>query len=98
VMSEMLVNAGLRERYMREVVEPTMRIGEVNFRSRIKQGKARATEVPLTMRAVAGSVLGLLVLDLLGDEELGSRWDEAAGVLSVVLLHGLENTGGGRRD
>ena len=96
VMSEMLVDAKLRERYMREVVEPTMRMGEENFRSRVEQGKVRATDVPLSMRAVAGSVLGLLVLDLLGDEELGSRWDEAAGVLSDVLLHGFENTGGGR--
>ena len=96
-MSEMLVNVGLRERYMREVVEPTMRIGEENFRARMEQGKARAKDVPLTMRAVAGSVLGLLLLDLLGDEEVGSRWDEASGVLSGLLVHGLENEGGGRR-
>ncbi len=96
-MSEMLVNAGLRERYMREVVEPTMRMGEENFRSRVEQGHVRATDVPLAMRAVAGSVMGLLVLDLLGDEEVGSRWDEASGVLSGLLVHGLQNEGGGRR-
>ena len=39
---------------MREVVEPTMRMGEENFRSRVEQGKVRATDVPLAMRAVAG--------------------------------------------
>jgi hypothetical protein len=39
-------------------------------------------------------VIGLLVLGLLGDEELDSRWDEASGVLGGVLLHGLEKTGG----
>jgi TetR/AcrR family fatty acid metabolism transcriptional regulator len=94
VMSEMLVNARLRERYMREVVGPTMKIGEENFRARIEQGKARATDVPLAMRAFAGAVIGLLVLGLLGDEELDSRWDEASGVLGGVLLHGLEKTGG----
>src|SRR5215217_8504245 len=38
VRSEMLVNAELRERYLRQVVEPTMGIAEENFRSRIKQG------------------------------------------------------------
>ena len=52
------MNAGLRERYMREVVEPTMRMGEENFRSRVEQGKVRATDVPLAMRAVAGSIIG----------------------------------------
>jgi hypothetical protein len=41
-------------------------------------------------------VLGLLVLGLLGDEEVGARWDEACGVLSGLLVHGLEKTGGAR--
>ena len=94
VMSEMLVNEGLRERYIREVVEPTMRIGEENFRERVSQGKARATDAALAMRVVAGSVLGLLVLGLLGDKEIVSRWEEAPGVLCELLLHGLERTAG----
>ena len=96
IMSEMLINARLRERYMREVVEPTMNMGEENFRALAKQGKVRATDVPLAMRAVAGAVLGLLVLGLLGDEEVDARWDEVSGVLSGLLVHGLETTGGAR--
>jgi AcrR family transcriptional regulator len=96
VMSEMLVNAGLRERYMREVVEPTMRIGEENFQERVRQGKMHATNEPLVMRVVAGSVLGLLVLGLLGEKEIASRWDEASGVLGELFLHGLEKAGGDR--
>lgn len=96
VMSEMLINAGLRERYIREVVEPTMKIGEENFRARVGQRKVRATDVPLAMRAVAGAVLGLLVLGLLGDEEVDARWDEVSGVLSGLLVHGLETTRGSR--
>lgn len=95
VLSEMLVNAGLRERYMREVVEPTMRIGEENFLSRVRQGGARATDAALAMRVSAGAVLGLLVLGLLGDGEVASRWDEASGVLSGLLIDGLDMAGGG---
>jgi TetR/AcrR family fatty acid metabolism transcriptional regulator len=98
VMSEMLVNARLRERYMREVVEPTMRISEANFGARVQSGKVRATDVPLAMRAVAGAVLGLLVLGLLGDEEVGARWDEASDVLGGLLVHGLEKPGGDRHE
>jgi AcrR family transcriptional regulator len=96
VMSEMLVNAPLRERYLREVVEPTMSIGEENFQERVRQGRVRATDVPLAMRVVAGSVLGLLVLGLLGEKEVASRWDEASEVLGELLLHGLEGTGDDR--
>ncbi len=95
LLSEMLVNAGLRERYIREVVEPTMRIGEENFRSRVKQGGTRATDAALATRVTAGAVLGLLVLGLLGDGEVASRWDEASGVLSGLLLNGLDMAGGG---
>jgi TetR/AcrR family transcriptional regulator, fatty acid metabolism regulator protein len=98
VLSEMLVNAELRERYLRQVVEPTMKIGEENFRSRMEQGEARATDASLAMRATAGAVLGLLVLGLLGDEEVGARWDEASGVLAGLLVHGFDAGGGSRRE
>lgn len=98
VLSEMLVNAELRERYLRQVVEPTMRIAEDDFRSRMDRGEVRETDVPLAMRTVAGSLLGILILELLGDEEIGSRPDEVPGVLAGLLMHGLDATEGGRHE
>ncbi len=98
VLSEMLVNAGLRELYLRRVVEPTMRIAEENFRSRMEQGEVRETDAPLTTRSVAGAVLGVLVLGLLGDEEVGSRADEIPDVLAGLLIHGLGTTEGDRHE
>ena len=89
VLSEMLVNAELRERYLRHVVDPTMRIAEENFRSRMEQGEVLETDAPLAMRSVAGTVLGVLVLGLLGDEEINSRLDEVPDVLAGLLIHGL---------
>ena len=89
LLSEMLVNAGLRDRYLRETVEPTMRIAEDNFRSRIQQGEVRETDAPLAMRSIAGSIFGVLLLGLLGDEEINSRWDEVPEVLTRLLVHGL---------
>jgi AcrR family transcriptional regulator len=90
VLSEMLVNADLRERYLRYVVDPTMRIAEENFRSRMEQGEVRETDAPLAMRSVAGAVLGVLILGLLGDEETYSRFDEVPDVLAGLLTHGLD--------
>jgi len=98
LLSEMLVNAELRERYLRETVEPTMRIAEENFRSRIEQGEVRETDAPLAMRSVAGSILGILLLGLLGDEEINSQWDEVPEVLTGLLMHGLDVTEGGRHE
>ena len=98
VLSEMLVYAELRERYLRQVVEPTMGIAEEKFRSRMRQGEVRQTDAPLAMRSVAGAVLGLLVLGLLGDEEISSRPDEVPDVLAGLLIHGLDATEGDRHE
>jgi AcrR family transcriptional regulator len=97
VFSEMLVNAELRERYLRHVVDPAMNIAEENFRLRIEQGEVRETDAPLAMRSVAGAVLGVLVLGLLGDEEINSRSDEVPDVLGGLLIHGLGAAEGDRR-
>jgi AcrR family transcriptional regulator len=97
VLSEMLVNAKLRELYLRQVVTPTMGIAEENFRSRMEQGEVRKTDAPLATRSVAGAVLGVLVLGLLGDEEINSRSDEVPDVLAGLLIHGLGAAEGDRR-
>jgi AcrR family transcriptional regulator len=98
VLSEMLVNAELRDLYLRRVIEPTMRMAEENFRSRMEQGEVRRTDAPLAMRSVAGAVLGLLVLGLLGDEEVGLRPGEIPNVLAGLLVHGLDATEGDRHE
>jgi TetR/AcrR family fatty acid metabolism transcriptional regulator len=98
VLSEMLVNAELRELYLHRVVDPTMKIAEQNFRSRMEQEEVRKTDAPLAMRSVAGAVLGVLVLGLLGDEEIGSRPEEVSDVIAGLLLDGLDATEGGRHD
>ena len=98
VLSEMLVNAELRELYLRQVLAPTMAIAEENFRSRIEQGEVRQTDAPLAMRSVAGTVLGVLILGLLGDEEVGSRSDEIPDVLTGLLVYGLGATEGDRHE
>lgn len=98
VLSEMLVNRELSELYLRRIVEPTMRIAEENFRSRMEQGEVRQTDAPLAMRSVAGAVLGVLVLGLLGDEEVGSRPDEIPDVLAGLLIQGLDATEGDQHE
>jgi hypothetical protein len=49
----------------------------------------RRLDLPLSMRIVAGSVLGLMVLQLLGDETLAARWREIPDALAELLLPGL---------
>lgn len=49
----------------------------------------RDLNLPLSMRVVAGSVLGLMVLQLLGDETLATRWRDIPDTLADLLLPGL---------
>jgi AcrR family transcriptional regulator len=89
VLPELLANPDLRARYHDEVIAPTMALGEAAFRSLVANGTMRDLEVTLTTRIVAGSVLGLMVLQLLGDETLAARWHELADALADLLLPGL---------
>lgn len=46
--------------------------------------------VPLTVRAIAGMLLGLFTLQMLGDKVIVQRWEELPEVLTSLLFDGLE--------
>lgn len=89
LLSEMLVNPELRDRYYREVIAPTFVVGEGALRQRAAQGALRPLDPVLTSRVLAGMVLGLLLVRLLGDTPLQERWDEVPDVLATLILEGL---------
>ena len=89
VLPELLANPELRARYYDEVIAPTMALGEGAFRGLAASGILREIDTPLTARVLAGSLLGLMVLQLLGDETLVARWQEIPDALADLLLPGL---------
>jgi AcrR family transcriptional regulator len=90
VLPELLVNPALRERYHAEVVAPTMRLGEQLFDQQIAEGMLRPMDSALLARVNAGTVLGLLLLQLLGDEQLALRTPEVAELVTTVFFEGIE--------
>lgn len=91
VLPEMLANAELRELYYQQVLAPTFKIAENYFNMQSKQGQLRQVDVPLTVRAIAGMLFGLLTTQLLGDEVIATRWEELPEVLTTLLFDGLES-------
>lgn len=89
VLPELLANPDLRKRYHDEVIAPTMKLGEGAFGALSAGGMMRDLDPSLTMRIMAGSLLGLMVLQLLGDETLATRWQEIPDALADLLLPGL---------
>ena len=92
VLPELLANPELRARYYDEVIAPTMALGEGAFRALVGTGTVRDLDLPLSTRIVAGSVLGLMVLQLLGDETLAARWREIPDAIAELLFPGLTLT------
>jgi TetR/AcrR family fatty acid metabolism transcriptional regulator len=91
LLPELLSNAELRGRYRREVVAPTMALGEQALAAGAVDG-VRVDDPALTARLLAGTVLGVALLDLLGllDDELEAvREGRVAERLADLLLHGL---------
>ena len=90
VLPELLVNSDLREKYFQQVIEPTILVAEQYFQIQVEQGQMRAVNVPLTVRAIASMVLGLLILQLLGDQLLAAQWTELPEVLATMIFDGLK--------
>jgi TetR/AcrR family fatty acid metabolism transcriptional regulator len=93
VLPEMLVNAELRDLYYQQVLVPTFRVAEHYFLAQMEEGQLRKVDVPLAVRAIAGTVLGLLMTQLLGDELIAARWEELPEVLTTLMFDGLKPTG-----
>ena len=90
VLPEMLANEELRALYYRQVLVPTFSIAEHSFQAQSTTWQVRSIDVPLTVRAIAGLLLGLLTLQLLGDEVIAQRWEELPEVLTSLLFDGLQ--------
>jgi AcrR family transcriptional regulator len=93
VLPELLVDAELRARYHERVIAPTLALGERYVRAQIDQGRLRPVDAALATRAMAGLVLGLLLLQLLGDESPAAFGDDTPEALAVLLFDGLRPLG-----
>jgi AcrR family transcriptional regulator len=89
IMPEIMVNPALRERFYQQFVQPTTMLFEQYIQTRVELGHIRPLNVPLAVRAVQGMFVGLLVLRILGDEQLLSGWDELPEVVVTLIFDGL---------
>jgi AcrR family transcriptional regulator len=93
LLSELLVNEPLRTQYYQQTVAPTFALAEQAFQHWAATGATAPVDPRLTTRVMAGMVLGLMLLQLLGDSYLQTHWDELPDGLIDLLHHGLIPTG-----
>lgn len=91
LLPEVMVNQELRELYYEQMIGPTLLIAERYFQLLVDQGQLRPIDVPLTVRALASTLFGLLMMQILGDEEVASRWEDLPEVMATMIVDGLGN-------
>jgi AcrR family transcriptional regulator len=90
ILSDVLVNPELRELYVKQIIEPTYLLTERHFARLATDGKVRPLDGPLLVRAVAAISFGVLMLWILGDPLLESRWEELPELLTTLIFDGIE--------
>ncbi len=90
ILPEVLTNPELREQFYQQYVLRIATMIEQYVQAQIELGNIRPVDVPLTVRAIQSTFVGLLVLRILGDEPLQSRWDDVPEILATLLFDGLK--------
>ena len=90
VVSEMMVNEELRTLYYQQILEPTLTLAEGYLGHQMAKRGYSPLSVRLTLRAISGMVLGLMMEYIMGDSTLEDQWDTLPDFLTDLLLKGLE--------
>src|SRR5215469_8139720 len=88
VFPEVLADPGLRAAQAAQTV-PAFEAAEAELARRMAAGELPPLDPALLARAAAATVLGLLVLDVLGDPVVDTRWGELPGFLAHLWFEGL---------
>jgi AcrR family transcriptional regulator len=71
ILAEALVDPAVRQSYLEEIIAPTFALAEKQLR---RQGRGNRTEA-LRLRIVAATLVGLLVLRILGEPKTVKGWN-----------------------
>jgi AcrR family transcriptional regulator len=89
LLPEIMVNSGLGERFHERYITRISRLMEQYVAARIERDEMRQVDIPLAVRTMQAIFIGLLVLRILGDETLRTRWDDLPQALATVIFDGL---------
>jgi AcrR family transcriptional regulator len=89
LLPEMMVNPGLGERFHQRYITRISHLMEQYVAARVAQNEMRPVDIPLAVRTMQAILIGFLVLRILGDETLKTRWDDLPQTLATIIFDGL---------
>jgi AcrR family transcriptional regulator len=89
VLSEVLVNAELRERYIQQIVAPTFVAILQQLVPLAEQSSLRAENLQLTLQLMSSMLLGVLMARMFDEQAAQSTWEQLPDLLSDLFCEGL---------
>lgn len=89
VFPEVLADASLRAAFLAQSA-PAYAAADAELARREDEGELGAVDPRLLARVTSATVLGLLVLDVLGEPVVTARWEELPDVLTTLWFDGLQ--------
>jgi TetR/AcrR family fatty acid metabolism transcriptional regulator len=89
ILSEILANAELRQRYSEQMLGPTLHGLEKDLALRIKLGQLRDLDVTATARVLTSMWIGLFILQLLEKPPEQPDWDRLAHSAIQIVFDGI---------
>ena len=89
ILPEVLVNEELRAEFQQHYILRITELLERYVEAQIRLGQIRAVDVPLTVRLVIATFIGLLFMRSFGDEPLLANWNLVPQALAVLVFDGL---------
>lgn len=90
VISEMMVNEELKALYYTQIMKPTLTMAEASFQDLAAKQGISQIKMQLTIRAISGMILGLMLEYAMGDTTLETHWEELPDFLADFILKGLD--------
>jgi AcrR family transcriptional regulator len=91
VLSEILVNPDLRQRYYQQLTLPVLGLLTGHLQARSQMGQIKPVDAALVSRILVGLTTGLFVLEVLGDPKVTTEWEELSEVITSILFDGIAN-------
>jgi AcrR family transcriptional regulator len=98
ILSEILANAELRQRYLQQILQPTIQWLEKALQQLAGDEHIRPVDIPATARVLVSLWLGLFILQVLDDPLAQGERERLAEAILVLALDGIALTADVKKD
>lgn len=89
ILSEILVNPELRERYYQDFIVPEIESMRIHLEERVNLGQIQLSDSSLVARILMAIFSGLFLLQVSGDEVVSTQWRGLTDQLVDIFFNGI---------